>query len=330
MESTAPPLTTEYAPPDREIIPPRFVSPAWRRAIAYAVDKFILGTAAVILTFPFFKFVARLGSWSAIIGCAVDVTYFAILDSQIGNGQSPGKRLMNVQVVDVLGKTISFDRSLLRSTIFLLPVYVSMYWSSLPREPAMALMVIAIATVACANYHLVLFNHDTRQGLHDLAAGSFVTGTDRRGAVATHPIWAMHWLIFAMVMVILILAGLIGNTWMMSNHPELKNITRALVGVEGAQQIRIINTGSAVDGNQKRILEITVVGDGKSAGEEAFADRVVKQIFENYPAAEHFNVVRVSISQGYNFGFAYSRSVRNIDRTPAEWKSRLAALPDDN
>lgn len=117
---------------------------------------------------------------------------------------------------------------------------------------------------------------------------------------------------------------------MMSNHPELKNMTRALVGVEGAQQIRIINTGTAGDGNQKRILEITVVGDGKSAGEEAFADRVVKQVFENYPAAGHFDVVRVSISQGYNFGFAYSRSVRNIDRTPAEWKSRLAALPDDN
>jgi hypothetical protein len=50
--------------------------------------------------------------------------YFAILNSRIGNGQTPGKKWMHIQVTDVEGKTISFGKSSLRYVLFAVPYYL--------------------------------------------------------------------------------------------------------------------------------------------------------------------------------------------------------------
>jgi uncharacterized RDD family membrane protein YckC len=185
VENLAPPATADQLPPAAEIIPPRFLSPAWRRAIAF-FDILILGVPATIISIPLNDVLARMGYWAGFIGPAAALVYFSILDSEIANGQTLGKRWLKVQVVDLNGKTISFRRSVLRSSIFVIPFCAGTNLQVFVRGPLafLALIAFAVSVVDFANCYLVLFNRDTPQGLHDLAAGSNVTGTERRGAGA--------------------------------------------------------------------------------------------------------------------------------------------------
>ena len=98
--------------------PERATATPWRRVLAYLTDSFILGVvgfgAGSILSQQF----AELGPWGRLVGFCIAVVYFSFLDSRLAHGQSPGKRWLNLRVVDVHGKTISLGRAVIRSIVF--------------------------------------------------------------------------------------------------------------------------------------------------------------------------------------------------------------------
>src|ERR1039457_1218039 len=102
----------------------RSVGSVWRRCVAYLVDSLILGTVGSGLGKVIFDRLSQLGLWGPLAGFCLALAYFAIFDSEIGDGQTLGKRWLKLRVIDAEGNTISFAKSLLRSVIFLVPAFL--------------------------------------------------------------------------------------------------------------------------------------------------------------------------------------------------------------
>ena len=104
----------------------RVISGFWRRLLALFLDLVVLGVAFQVLESgasgkilvdgrafvvgPFWS----LGGWSHLVATCVALVYFGVLNSSIAWGQTIGKRVMQIQVIDRSGHAIS-PRSILPS-----------------------------------------------------------------------------------------------------------------------------------------------------------------------------------------------------------------------
>ncbi|MFI5312143.1 MAG: RDD family protein, partial [Gemmatimonadales bacterium] len=182
-----------------------FASPTVR-CLAGAIDVALLVAIAVPLQLALHR---PPGLPDASV-TALSAVYFILAYASVGKGYSPGKRALAIRVVDRHGKPLSLLASAVRWALLFgitLPlVYVA---TSLERErplsvaPAMAIAVPVLCVVIVDSY-LFLFNHGTRQSLHDLAAGSFVVHRTHVGDVPVAPLWRGHygWMVACCVVVI--------------------------------------------------------------------------------------------------------------------------------
>ena len=307
----------------------RAIGSPWRRIIALVVDGIIVALPVILVGIPFFEPLSHLGPWGRLVGLCLALPYFAILNSAIGNGQTMGKRWMHLQVVDKDGKTISFRKSVLRYFLFAVPYYLNQIELPITRTPwvVSALVSLVIFGVGGATFYLVLFNRHTRQGIHDLAAGTHVADTRKTGPLSIQPIWKTHWVILCSLLVLLVLGtGALGKKlakW--GSFPQLLEDVRAVEGLEGVQSAGaqdMTNTNFGTGAKQK-ILVLNVIWTGQSTEESAFADQVARLILQRDPNVHEHDLLRVTMIRGYDLGIAHARVSRFYQHTPEEWNSRL-------
>lgn len=176
-------------------LPDRDIGSLWLRFVAFVVDVILVGVAGNVIALPFFQTFSHLGPWGRLIGFCAALPYFAILDSNIGNGRTLGKRLMHLQVIGKEGRTISFWRSVARYGLFAVPYFLNEMLLPTTRTPLFVSVLVSILVfgVGGATLYLVLFNKHTRQGIHDLEVGSYVADADKDGPLKILPIWNIHW-----------------------------------------------------------------------------------------------------------------------------------------
>jgi len=307
----------------------RTIGSLWRRIVAFFVDGIIVGITGSVVALPFFETFSHLGPWGRLVGFCMALPYFAILDSTIGNGQTLGKRWMHLQVVDVHGNTISFWKSLVRYALFAVPYYLNEIALPVTRTPwiVSSLISVVIFAVGGATFYLVFFNRHTRQGIHDLAVGSYVAEADKIGPLKTQAIWKMHWAILGSLLVFLSLAaGILGNKlakW--GSFPQMLQDVRLIENMEGVQQagVQDLSWSNWSSGQKKKIFVMNVFWTGKSTDEEAFANRVAKLILQNDPKVQEHDLLRVVMIRGYDLGIAHAQVSHPFQRTPADWNAHL-------
>jgi uncharacterized RDD family membrane protein YckC len=313
-----------------ETLPPdRLVGALWRRVVAFAVDGIVIGLVGMAVTLPFFETFSRLGPWGPLVGFWLAFPYFAILNSGIGNGQTLGKRLMHLRVIDKSGNTISFWRSAVRYSVLAVPYLLNEMTLPMTRTPwvVSTLVGFVVAGVGGATLYLVLFNRHTRQGIHDLLVGSYVADADKDGFLKIEPTWAAHWLILGLLLIAFLLGtGVLGDKlaqW--GPFPQLLEDVRLVEGMEGvqaagAQDLNTTNSGSS---ERKKILVINVHWAGKSADKQAFVDQVAKVIIEHDPTVKEHDQLKIALIRGYSLGIAHAQVSYYYQHTPAEWNARL-------
>jgi len=84
------------------------ISGLWRRVVAFFIDILILGGVGVLLGMFLSEQFVSLGGWGRADGFAIAALYFGVLNSSIANGQTAGKRLLGIQVVDKNGQLLNF------------------------------------------------------------------------------------------------------------------------------------------------------------------------------------------------------------------------------
>ena len=108
------------------------------------------------------------------------------------------------------------------------------------RDFVFTLISITVSVVMGATMYLIVFNRPRRQGVHDLAVGSFVADADMIGPLKLEPTWKMHWVILAVLAILLFASGkLVENRlekW--GPMPQLLADVRLVEGMDGVQRAR--------------------------------------------------------------------------------------------
>jgi uncharacterized RDD family membrane protein YckC len=309
---------------------PNVIAGFWRRFFAFAVDAILLGIVGLIMGIPLYDSFVRMGPWGKLVGFCIALCYFGIFDSSIGGGQTIGKRILGVKVVDVEGTLLPIETAILRYFVYAVPYFLNglLLPVSLTPLAASAFLLFLVSTVGGTNAYLLIFNRATRQGLHDLSVGSYVSLAEASGPILPKPIWRGHW---AMVATILLLcAGLscfvAARLMHMGPFPRLLEDASLIEQINGVQQAGIYETTvyQGIGGTSKTLkMQINIRWDGDHADEDAVAQQVAKSILQHDPTARNFDTLQITFIRGYDIGIASAQSSENISHTIAWWSDNV-------
>lgn len=300
----------------------------WRRTVAYLTDGFFLGfigfAAGTALSGTF----SKMGPWGRAVGFCIAIAYFSYFDSKAGNGQTPGKRWLKLQVLNVAGAKLTFSSALIRSIIFEAPALLVGLSLPLPRASwiASALVAVVLYGVGGSTLYLLIFNRHTRQGLHELAVGSYVVNAAQGGTVHTKPIWKVHWAILPSALLLFALAaGVVQRK--IENVPSLRQMSKDALLIEemnGVQQAHLsdfLTRGKGTIGAEKVLNANVILADGIS-DQATFASDAAKLILQNDQYAQKYDEITIRTFQGYDIGIAQHWSRHVFTHTPSEWRER--------
>jgi uncharacterized RDD family membrane protein YckC len=328
LSAAAPPIPDTLASAAVALPPDRAIGSVGRRFIAFLIDGAVVWLACYVLTWPFFKTLSDLGGWGRLVGFCVALPYFAILNSRIGGGQTLGKELTHLQVVDRNGNTISFWRSLARYALLAVPYFTNDITINATRAPWIAtyLLGLAIFGLDVATSYLVLFNRRTRQGVHDLAVGSYVADATKSGPVNCQPIWDMHWIFLGFILLFaflgsIVLGEIVGQS--IQTAPFLEDF-RVVAHMDGFRGARMEKQWSFGNKGRTTTLVVKAYWKEKKSNEEAVADEIAQLILQHDPKIQGCDALRIVMIRGYDIGIANAYVSDLYQHTPAEWKARLS------
>jgi uncharacterized RDD family membrane protein YckC len=329
LSAEPPQLTFEVLPTTQFPLAPRRLGALWRRLLAFAIDAIIVGVAGLTLGYIFFDLFMGLGPAGRLVGYFVGFFYFAIPESSFGNGQSVGKRLLSLQIVNADGMPLSIERSSIRYTLFAIPWFV--YGLALPitRTPPLVdfLLGMGVFALGGAGLYLMLFNRNTRQGVHDVAAGSYVVEARGDGVVQVQPVGRVHWIMTAVIVILAAAAGIAGPKFATHAFPQMledQGQVEQLPGVQSASMQRVItDRGGAKDVS----LTVKVRCVVATTDEQALANQVADSIITTDPGVDQYSMLRVVIVRGYDIGIAHGWFSQTYSDTPAGWKREFFGVP---
>ncbi|QWT20824.1 RDD family protein [Bacillus sp. NP157] len=295
--------------------PPRPMAALWRRWLAFLIDWIILSLGGAIAGLVLFEPFARMGLWCRVLGFAIAVIYFGIFDSGWGGAGSPGKKVLSIRVVDGAGRVIAVWRALLRAAVICVPVLLN-GMLLFPAEAPLGARALEglVGGLLLASLYLLVFNAGTRQGLHDLATGTFVIrGSASREAMAGYTFWRPHLAIASVFLVVAVPISLAGLPVFLRftpamNHQVLTPPVGGQVAILGAWMNMNPATGPARHCTSMKVL---LGGSGVGIDDPQLARLVAMRLA---PRA-HCHLegpLPVRMQYGFDLGFASGVGFRDL------------------
>ena len=308
----------------------RTISGFWGRLLAIVLDGFVLGIVGFVSGLFFFDFYARLGGWGRLIGFGADSMYFGILNSAIGKGQTIGKRIMKIEVTNKFGEHIPLGQSLLRNTILGVPFFLNGILAppSLVMSPVGYVIGFIVFGIGGAIIYLYIFNRRTRQSLHDLVVGTFVTKTTPQGSVPLIPLWRPHLAIIGVWFITIL--GLLVFIPALSQRgvfPELLAVQKSiqLSGKVHAATATVGKSWGTSSGKkwESNYFRTNAILKERPSDYEGAAREIAAIVLRDYPEVMKKDVMAVTITYGYDIGIARSWRSQNVQHSPQEWQDIL-------
>jgi uncharacterized RDD family membrane protein YckC len=277
------------------------------------------------------------GQAGRFIGFVVALLYFGLLNSRFGGGQTLGKRLFDIRVVDRDGQTLSPVRSILRFTVIAVPYFLN--GLSFDVDPASAgpldyllggVLIFVIFGGLGAIIYLFVFNRRTRQSLHDLVVGSFVVRATPVAAVIDFSTPRFHLIIVVALVLILPSVGI----WVIqkSNLIEpLKPLTELQSTLESQLHIRQVSvvmgrtTTATLGGRASTTSYLEVNAQANEAQEDlnALLSLIAGIVLRLHPDLLGNQILAVQAQRSFDLGIAgWSQSSREA-HDPAGWREKL-------
>lgn len=281
----------------------------WRRLVALAIDLFLLGIAGAILGGLLYDPLARMGAFARLIGFAVALAYFGVCNSRLRDGQTVGKMLLGLRVVDRQGRRLSLPRSMLRYAVLGVPFFLN----NLPIDPRWvmssvfgALLVLAVLGAGSAVVYLYVFNRRTRQSLHDLAVGSYVVRTaPEEGVLQVRPVWQGHYVVVALLAALALSAPVVAQHFSKSGpFAGLVPLYGELSGQPHVIGAQVARGWSSNNGSETRYLQSTLRLDAPMVGDGDFARGVARRMAGVDPRGPGEDLFVVNLVYGYDMGIA--------------------------
>ncbi|HLY07216.1 MAG TPA: RDD family protein [Rhizomicrobium sp.] len=324
------------APAGGETMPePAQIAGFWRRIFALLIDMALLACVGIVIGVLAFRQVAAFGQGGRLIGAVITLLYYGLLNSRLGGGATPGKRLLGLCVVDREGNPVSPMRSLLRTAVFWTPYYLNgVFFPGLaPTQPLGIVVGFFDAVIVFGGIGLIiylyLFNRRTRQSLHDLIAATFVVTRESVHRPVERRFWRAHLAIAGGCGLLILLLSVTALKFLWSSQTRTLNQLTALV--------QVVNSRPGVEYTQARIstfysssmtrtaLVINVRLRGVPRSLEATRDEIADAVLRASPSILGEQNLGVTVSYGYDLGIFRWTNSNNYMATPKTWAQRLGA-----
>lgn len=298
----------------------------WKRWFAYIIDAtFILGGLSSLVAMSLPDAIFKIGDYSILFGLILTFVYFGIMNSKICKGQTLGKSLTGLKVVNKDGNYLTLPQSLVRTLILIicLTIPYSFILTLSFKTPNTAENILGIAALTAGIIFdlLFLFNFKTRQTLHDLAVGSYVINKNcncrlKDNKISTAPI------IFAVIPAILTAFPMLMANKILAkqlNNPDSTAYQKAEYrkNMETDLNAKITKIEHVDTDNGTNYF---VIVSSPNINDEELASRINDYIDKNKNADEKIAKITVIIQRTINLGniATTKQQVYNFENNPDE------------
>lgn len=342
--------TEEQSPPIQEKSQtPKLIAGFWIRAAADIIDLAILWAFALALGLVLEPWFVKMGENGIWLGLLISMAYFVPTQSTFGNGQSLGKRILGIQVLDVNGQALTLTKSFLRYVIIAFVGYFGVFSGivNLISGPTFYIFADSILEgawfIAFVGCYLLLPLHPLKRGLHDLVANSIVVyrGQFNTAAIAkldnptkAKKAFAIIGAVFAVTVVIGIWSFVTITKNSAVNSGPLQELQNNLESTGKLSAISVTDkTSSNRSGTTRSIIVHAYVAgplnqtrkDLKPLYDLAF-QTIRNQIKDLSP----YNNLRVGLRFGYNIGIRKRYTILFQDENPSNPGERRDAGSSSN
>ena len=306
----------------------------WNRIGAILIDAILLGLFGLLLSLFLFDFFVRLGQYGVFIGLIIGLIYFAVGNSRITEGQTVGKYLTKIRVVDHQENYLSISKSLQRSAIILIPYFLAGFFI-----PGVGVdsMIQIVWTLACTIIlfgvvFFYLFNTASRQSLHDIIMKTYVVREYKDDEDEFTPIPAKPLLVYifgglSLLIVVFYSYFLFSSNTGLKPLITLREKYRQTEGISDAAVSQ--NTNTRIDSNGR--FTTAILNCSLTFNRELLHDSEKNQVFisaaklalDNYPDMKSVNYLVITLNRGYNIGIAQSNRSESKAKTPKEWRALI-------
>ncbi|WP_158262701.1 RDD family protein [Photobacterium sanctipauli] len=297
----------------------------WQRIVALFVDGLILGSVGYFIGALFEETLVNMGDWARLIGFVISITYFGIMNSNLYKGQTLGKKLLKIRVVDEHNEPITPVRSFIRNVVFSMPFYLN--GTSLNYQGQFGLLMYPLSVLIFGGLisiaYLFLFNRSTRQTLHDLLVGTYVV-KEASSHPVTGAVWKPHlYIVGCILLVSLVAPYFIAKSNVNNDYSELVAVSKKLKELKNVNDSNV-TVGEynfhGVDGRSKTTtyVNIQAVLNSNNVDDVIVAQELGEIVISNYHHSTSKQVVNVTLVYGYNLGIwsmwsSYTHQFKPLD-----------------
>ncbi|MBD8899017.1 RDD family protein [Rhodanobacter sp. DHG33] len=305
----------------------------WRRLGAFVIDNLILAAIGLTLGALCFDPLARMGTPTAqLIGFAIALAYFGVLNSRLGNGQTLANRWLGIRVVNAQGQPLSLPRALLRYIVLdglfllnLLPIQSAVVQpASIGVLIVQALLAALVMGGSFVIVYLAIFNCRTRQSLHDLVVGSYVVRAQpQTGEAHFAHVWRGHFVVAALIALLFLGTPFAIKRFAQNEYAELLPLERTLQAQPHAMDVQVIRetrfiAPSGYGRSTFRYLTAQLRINAPMIHDAGYARGVAEILAKGDPHLAQEDMVTVTLIYGYNLGIASWSSKQIYSYKPKE------------
>ncbi|MBR7781691.1 RDD family protein [Undibacterium luofuense] len=290
----------------------KWIAGFWRRIGAFFIDVAIIATIGMVLGYVFENEFVQIGNLGRLFGIFVTTIYFGFLNSKVFGGQTIGKKILKIRVVDSTNNILSLPRSLIRYAIFFMPLFLNgvQLPESVSSKLFYSLAIMITFGVNLSATYLYIFNWRTRQSLHDIAVGSYVVNVSNEDNKFAS-LQKTHKMHYAVVIVIFFMAAALSvyikNLFGDINLVQLNYIGDILIKEKSLVDISVSSTDFYINKNSEdknKNLIITAYIRSNNVGDVEFAKKLANDAMIIYTDAKKINAVQVNMVYGFDIGIA--------------------------
>lgn len=308
-----------------EEVQQKWICGFWRRIGALFVDTLVLGVLGYVVGLFLEDIFVQLGGWGRLIGFVVSITYFGVMNSSLSNGQTIGKRILNIKVVDSSNLTISLPKSILRYSFLAVPF--SLNGAQITNQALLSYLMYPLSFIIFGGLfsisYLYIFNRATRQSLHDLVVGTYVVNTEV-SPEELPSVWKPHLVVVAGLFITAAVVPVFTSD--LAKSEPFKGLLATQEAINSNELVKYagVTEGSSTytssdSGTTTTTYVITQAFLYKNNVDDSdIAKQLAQVIVNTHPESRNKNLIQVTLTYGYDIGIASKWNSYNHQFNPQE------------
>ncbi len=288
------------------------IAPFWRRIGAFAIDSAILGLVGFLMGSVVGGYFWDKELLGRCVGLVIAISYFGYLNSRYHKGQTIGKQLLKIKVVDSEGADVGIVKSGFRFLLLAPPIIFNGITLPMSKTSGIIIGVIggALFAVVISNLYLLIFNRKSKQFIHDVFVKTFVVMEEAGGSTVEVKSNRINVFVSTAIFVgVLSLAVFYGAG---NSETELGDVYKqisalpevySVVTSEGTSTFKKLNGET----NRTKYYTAVVKVSTKSVMNKEFADKIGEIVKADERIMAENQMVKVVLKGGYSLGIWNSK-----------------------